>query len=68
MAMWYIYIYIIYIILSFGINICNKKKEKSILNQIFDEYSKSKSLASLNQSLGLMYDDLAYDEDPTFIA
>ena len=34
------------------------------LNWIFDEYSKSKPLASLNQSLGPVYDNLVYDEDP----
>ena len=33
------------------------------LNWILNEYSKSKPLASLNQSVGFVYDDLAYDED-----
>ena len=33
------------------------------LDWIFDEYSKSKLLASLNQFIGYVYDDLAYDED-----
>ena len=30
---------------------------------MFDEYSKSKPLVSLIQSLGFVYDDLEYDED-----
>ena len=30
---------------------------------MFDEYSKPKSLASLNQFIGLVYDGLAYDEE-----
>ena len=34
------------------------------LDWTYDEYSKSKPLASLNQSIGPMYDNLAYDEDP----
>jgi hypothetical protein len=33
------------------------------LNQTFHEYSKSKLLASLNQSIGFVYGNLAYDED-----
>ena len=41
-----------------------EEKEKNSLNSIFDEYSMSKSLAFFNQSLGPMYDDLAYDLDP----
>ena len=31
---------------------------------MFDEYSKSKPLAFLNQSIGHVYDDLTHDEDP----
>ena len=47
------------IILAFGLNLSLK----------FDEYSKSKPLASLDQSLGPLYDDIGYnEEDPTFIA
>ena len=34
------------------------------LNWVFNEYSKSISLASLNQSIGIVYEDLEYDEDP----
>ena len=34
------------------------------LNWVFNEYSKSNSLASLNQSIGIVYEDLEYDEDP----
>ena len=50
--------------LAFGLNIDTKKKKKISLNWILDEYSKSKPLASLDQSIGPMHDDLAYDEDP----
>ena len=45
----------------------HRYQEKNIIsfNWIFDEYSKSKPLASCNQSIGSVYDDdLAYDEDP----
>jgi hypothetical protein len=63
MAMWLIKKHIF--ILAFGLNIGIKKKNKIIsLVWIFDEYSKPKPLASLNQSIGSVYDDLAYDEDP----
>ena len=35
---------------------------------MFDENSNSKPLSSLNIFVGPAYDNLAYDEDPTFIA
>ena len=50
--------------LAFVLNIGIKKELFISLNKIFDEYSKSKSLASLNQYIGHVYDDLGYDEDP----
>ena len=55
------------LILAFGLHI-RKKENVFSFNWIFYEYSKSKPLASLNWSIGPMYDDLAYDEDPYFIA
>ena len=51
-------------IVAFELNIGIKKKKVICLDLIFDEYSKSKPLASLNQSIGFVYDDHAYDEDP----
>jgi hypothetical protein len=41
-----------------------ERKNIFSLNWIFYEYSKSKLLASLNQSIGPVYGNLAYDEDP----
>ena len=45
-----------------------KEKEKESATNIFDNCSKLKWLAFLDQSLSHVYDDLAYDEDSTFIA
>ena len=58
MAMRLIYKYI-HISMSSKIGIRRRKKP----SKIFDEYLKSKPLAFLNQSLGLVYDDFAHDED-----
>ena len=56
-----------YIFISaFVLNIDLKKERKIIfsLHWISDVYAKSTPLASLNQYIGLMYDDLGYDENP----
>ena len=46
-----------------------EKERKSLkLQLIFGENSKSKPLASLNQSKSPVCDNLAYVEDPAFIA
>ena len=52
------------------ISLCCKHRYKDIyiyiycsLDYIFDDYSKSKSIASLNQYIGPVYDNLGYDED-----
>ena len=51
-------------ILAFVLNIGIKKgKMFYSLNYIFDDSSKSEPLASLNQYIGPVYDDLGYDED-----
>ena len=51
----------------FHISLCAKhmyKERNNIsLNWIFDNYSKSEPLAFLNQYIGHVYDNLAYDED-----
>ena len=48
----------------FGLNISVTQWTTILsLDWIFDEYWKSKSLVSLNQYIGLVYYDLAYDED-----
>jgi len=46
------------------------KERKGVfrLHWVFDEYVKSKPLASLNQSMRPVYDNLAYDKDLTFVA
>ena len=41
-------------------------KKKLSMNSVFDEFSKSKPLASLQRFLGLVYDGFAYDENPHF--
>jgi hypothetical protein len=41
-----------------------KEEKRKTSIECFDEYSNPKPLASLNQSLGLVYDNLAYDDDP----
>ena len=50
--------------LVFGLNTSTKKKRKFNLSCIFDEYSKSDALASLNLSMGPVYNNLAYHGGP----
>ena len=52
------------IILAFGINIGIKKERKFILIKKNYEYSNSKPLALVYQSLGPVQHDLAYEEGP----
>jgi hypothetical protein len=51
--------------LAFGLNIEDKGRTNDFsLNRLFDEYTKSEALASLNQYIGRVYDNLTYNEDP----